>query len=59
MNFKVSQSVQVINDELEHAGRAGHVVGPGEGETEGMVVVKLDGEAEALAFAESDLKALG
>jgi len=56
--MKVSQSVQVINEALEHFGRAGHVVGPGEGETAGMIVVKLDGEAEALAFAESDLKAL-
>lgn len=58
MNFKVSQSVQVVNDGLEHVGRAGHVCGFGSGETEGLVEVKLDGEAEALAFDPADLKAL-
>lgn len=57
--MKVSQSVQVINEDLEHFGRAGHVVGPGEGETAGMIVVKLDGEAEALAFNPTDLQTLG
>lgn len=56
--FKVSQSVKVVNEELESHGRAGHVCGFGSGETAGMVEVKLDGEAEALAFNESDIQAL-
>lgn len=56
--FKVSQGVKVINEELEHAGRAGHVCGFGAGETEGLFEVKLDGETEPLAFAASDLQAL-
>lgn len=58
MNFKVSQSVKVVNDGLDSAGRVGHVCGFGEGETAGMVEVKLDGDTEALAFAESDLQVL-
>lgn len=57
--MKASQSVQVVNEELEHFGRAGSFIGMGEGETEGLYVVKLDGEAEPLAFARSDLKELG
>lgn len=57
--MKTSASVQVINEELEHHGRAGHVVGEGEGETAGLIVVQLDGEDEPLAFARSDLKELG
>ncbi len=57
--MKISQSVQVKNDALEHHGRAGHVVGEGEGETAGMIVVQLDGEAEPLAFARADLVELG
>lgn len=56
--MKVSQPVKVKNEELEHHGRAGHVCGFGSGETEGLVEVKLDGEAEPLAFAPSDLEAL-
>lgn len=57
--MKTSQSVQVINEGLDSYGKAGHVVGDGEGETAGMIVVQLDGEAEPLAFARSDLKELG
>lgn len=57
--FNVSQGVKVKNENLEHFGRAGHVCGFGSGETAGMVEVKLDGEAEALAFDPADLQALG
>ena len=56
--MNVSDPVKVKNEGLEHHGRAGHVCGYGKGETEGMVEVKLDGEAEALAFDPADLEAL-
>lgn len=57
--MKVSTAVKVKNEEFEHFGQAGHVVGPGEGDTAGMVLVQLDTEAEALAFDPDDLEILG
>lgn len=57
--MKVSTAVKVKNDALEHFGQAGHVVGPGEGDIAGMVLVQLDTEAEALAFDPADLEVLG
>lgn len=53
--FKVSDAVKVRNEELEHHDKAGCVVGFGKGETEGLIEVKLDTEAEPLAFAPADL----
>lgn len=55
--MKVSQAVKVKNEELDHFGRAGAVVGPGESDAE--VVVLIDGEAEPMAFAVTDLEQLG
>ena len=57
--MKSSQAVKVNNETLEHHGRAGAFIGMGEGETEGMCVVKLDGEPEPLAFDKADLVELG
>ncbi len=58
MQFKVSDAVKVKNEGLENHGQAGCVVGFGAGETAGMVEVKLDGQAEALAFDPADLEKL-
>lgn len=55
--MKVSQAVKVKNEELDHFGRAGAVVAPGE--VEGEVIVLIDGETEPLAFAVADLEQLG
>ena len=57
--FRASQAVAVNNDQLEHHGKAGTVVGFGKGETDGMVEVLIDGESEAMAFAPADLQSLG
>lgn len=57
--MKATQSVKVKNEALEHHGRAGYVVGPGEGDTAGLWIVQLDGEKEPLAFEAADLEQLG